>query len=203
MENIKQCFYREKLVPVVRGKNYAEAKTIIEACKEAGFGMIEMTYTNPDADKLIAEYVQDDALVIGAGSVINVERAKAAIASGAAFIVAPNMNIDVAQYCKSQNILYVPGCFTPTEVATALNHEIDFVKIFPGDAIPYSYLKAINGPLPEVKFMVTGGVDNENYLTWLQAGASCVGLGSSLTKDTANIVTIGKQLLEGLVKDGK
>lgn len=195
---VKETFYREALIPVVRGNNYAEAKAIIEGCKEAGFGIIEMTYTNPDADQIIKDYINDDAILIGAGSIINLARAKSAIASGAKFVVAPNINLTVAKYCDEHNILYVPGCFTATEVALALENDIDFVKIFPGDAVSYNYLKALNGPLPEMNFMVTGGVDNENYKTWLDAGAKCVGLGSSLTKDPTKIVEVGKRLFEGI-----
>lgn len=200
MQKMKQIFFEEKLVPVVRGNDFVEAQQIIDACKAAGFRIIEMTYTNPDVAAVIKTYAKDETIIVGAGTVTNLERAKNAIACGARFIVSPNFNLTVAEYCKAENVLYVPGCLTPTEVALALEHGIDFVKLFPGDAIDFNYIKALNGPLPEVKFMVTGGVNNENYLTWLKNGATCVGLGSSLTKNFAEITAIGTKLIEGLEK---
>ena len=194
LEQVKES----KLVPVVRGNNAAEAIAIIEGCIAGGLRIIEMTVTNPDAAEVMEKYRNDDRVLIGAGSILNVELLQIAIDAGARFIVSPNYNDAVRIRCNDNDLLYIPGCFTPTEIAEASNNGIHFVKIFPGGTVGFDYLNAVKGPMPHMSFMVTGGVDNDNYLQWLEAGASCVGLGSSLTKDVSKIKETTISLLSKL-----
>lgn len=192
---IKERIIEQKIIPVVRGNNATEASEIIDACVEGGLQVIEMTYTNPEASQVIAKYNENENLLVGAGSVLNVELAQKAFNDHVAFIVSPNFNKEVAMFCAEKNLLYVPGCFTPSEIAEASNCGISFVKLFPGDAVDMSYIKAVKGPMPHMEFMVTGGVDVTNYQEWLSHGASCVGLGSSLTGDVSTITAKIKKII--------
>lgn len=189
-----------KLVAVVRGKDKEEGSKIIDACREAKLSLIEITYTNKDASELIKKYSMDEELCVGAGTVVNVETAKNAIESGAKFIVGPNFDEDLAVYCNENEILYIPGCLTPTEIIRAQKYNCKIVKLFPGELVGPKYIKAIKAPIPDIKIMVTGGVDKENINQWLENGAEALGIGSLLTKDTDlqhdNIVSNAKEFLE-------
>lgn len=189
-----------KLVAVVRGKDKEEGSKIIEACKEAKLSLIEITYTNKDASELIERYSKDDELCVGAGTVINVDTAKRAIKNGAKFIVGPNFDEDLAVYCNDNNILYIPGCLTPTEIIRAQKYNCKIIKLFPGDLVGPEYIKAIKAPIPDIKIMVTGGVNIENINQWLENGAEALGIGSLLTKKTNlehdNIVSKAKGFLD-------
>ncbi len=173
------------LVPVVRGKSVEEAVKISDACIKGGCKSIELTFTVPKADKAIEQlcekYAGQDVL-IGAGSVLDPETARAALLAGAAFIVSPCFNEDVAKLCNRYRVPYVPGCETITEVVKALEFGADVIKIFPADLFGPKVIKDIKGPLPQAELMPTGGVDADNVGEWIKAGASLVGAGSSLTK---------------------
>lgn len=178
---------KNKIVAVIRGNSKVEAENIIEGAIKGGIKVIEVTYTNKDASEIIKNLVDkhEDA-VIGAGSVLNIDIAKEAVKAGSKFIVGPNFDSAISEYCLQNEVEYIPGCFTPTEIVNALNSGVKVIKLFPGEAVGPKYIKAIKAPIKDVKVMVTGGVNVENLEEWLESGADSVGIGSVLTLGTDN-----------------
>lgn len=170
-----------KVVAVVRGKTPEEAIDISEAAIEGGFRAIEVTYTTPEAEKVF-QALRDSDGVIGAGTVLDSETARHAILNGAKFVVSPHFDKNIALLCNRYSIPYLPGCMTITEIMTALEYGCDIVKLFPANRFDPSFIGAVNGPLPQVRIMPTGGVNLDNVGAWLEAGAVAAGIGSDLNK---------------------
>ena len=148
---------------------------------------IEITLTVPDALEVIREVARDlgGEILLGAGTVLDPETARAAILAGAEYVVAPTVNFDVIRMCRRYDKVVMPGAFTPTEVLAAWEAGADVVKVFPADVGGPNYLKALLAPLPQVRLMPTGGVDLDNAAAFLKAGACCLGVGSSLVDKDA------------------
>lgn len=173
------------LVAVVRASNADEAIKISDACLEGGCRAIELTFTVPDADKVIAALAKkypNGEMLLGAGTVLDSETARIAILAGASFIVSPSFSLETAKLCNRYRVPYMPGCATVTEVITAMEAGADIIKIFPADLYGPAVIKDIIGPLPQAQLMPTGGVTADNADEWIKAGAVAVGAGSSLTK---------------------
>jgi len=117
--------------------------------------------------------------------VLDPETARVAILSGAQFIVSPSTNLEVIKLCRRYDKLVMPGAFTPTEVVTAWEAGADIVKVFPSDVAGPTYLRALRGPLPQVRLMPTGGVNLETAADFLRAGACALGVGGSLVESAA------------------
>ena len=181
LTHVKEC----GLVAVVRAENEEDAIKISDACLKGGCTSIELTFTVPGADKVIASLAkkyQNGEMMLGAGTVLDSETARIAILAGANFIVSPSFNLETAKLCNRYGVPYMPGCATITEVITAMEAGADIVKIFPADLYGPRIIKDIKGPLPQAQMMPTGGVDVDNVHEWIKAGVVCVGAGSSLTK---------------------
>lgn len=181
LTHVKEC----GLVAVVRAENEEDAIKISDACLKGGCTSIELTFTVPGADKVIASLAkkyQNGEMMLGAGTVLDSETARIAILAGANFIVSPSFNLETAKLCNRYGVPYMPGCATITEVITAMEAGADIVKIFPADLYGTRIIKDIKGPLPQAQMMPTGGVDVDNVHEWIKAGVVCVGAGSSLTK---------------------
>ncbi|MFI5459933.1 MAG: bifunctional 4-hydroxy-2-oxoglutarate aldolase/2-dehydro-3-deoxy-phosphogluconate aldolase [Isosphaerales bacterium] len=175
------------IVAVVRSESSAALVKVVQALAEGGVTAAEVTFTVPDAIEVIRQIRRDlgDAVVLGAGTVLDPETARAAILAGAEYIVAPTLNLEVIRLCRRYSKVVIPGAFTPTEVLTAWEAGADVVKIFPADVGGPAYLKALRGPLPQVRVMPTGGVDLSTAESFLRAGACCLGVGSALVDPTA------------------
>ncbi|MDU2163256.1 MFS transporter [Intestinibacter bartlettii] len=125
---------------------------------------------------------KDGKLVIGAGTVLDAETARAAMLAGAKYIVSPGFDLETAKICNRYKVPYLPGIMTINEIITAHEAGVDFVKLFPGSAFGQGYVKAIKGPLPYANIMVTGGVNIDNIDSWIKAGVDAVGIGGELNK---------------------
>lgn len=183
-ETVIQKLTESGLVAVVRATSGEEAIKITEACLKGGCEAIELTFTVPGADKVIevlSEKYKNGEMLLGAGTVLDAETARIAILAGADYIVSPSFNAECAKLCNRCGVPYIPGCMTITEVVTAMEAGADIIKIFPADLYGPAIIKDIKGPLPHVRLMPTGGVDVSNVDKWIEAGAACVGAGSSLT----------------------
>ena len=154
----------EKYVPVVVIKELGETDKIMNALKNNGIHTAEITFRTACAAEAIALAVKNHPdMEIGAGTVINAEQCKAALAAGATFIVSPGLSVAVAQVCKDNNVPYYPGCVTPTEIMQALELGLTTLKFFPANVYGgLKALKALAAPFPQVKFIPTGGVDRSN-----------------------------------------
>lgn len=171
------------LVPVVRASSADEAMQVIEAIKAGGVNVFEITMTVPGAIGVIEAVVKrygSDALV-GAGTVLDPETARACMNAGAQFIVSPALNLDTISMCRENGVPVLPGALTPTEVVTAWNAGADLVKIFPAGAVGGpGYLKNLKGPLPLIKMIPTGGVSLTTAADFIRAGAAALGVGTDL-----------------------
>lgn len=170
-----------KIVAVIRGNSVNEATDIIQGAVQGGIRLIELTYTTPFVQDVFQEIRSLDA-VIGAGTVLDSETARHAILFGAKFIVSPSFNADIAKLCNRYGVPYLPGCMTLNEIITALEAGCDIVKLFPANHFSPDFIRTVNGPLPHVEIMPTGGINANNVQEWFEAGAVAVGIGSDLTK---------------------
>ncbi|MGH2316413.1 bifunctional 2-keto-4-hydroxyglutarate aldolase/2-keto-3-deoxy-6-phosphogluconate aldolase [Planococcus sp. SE5232] len=170
-----------KVVAVIRGNSADEAIELSKAAIEGGIRAIELTYTTPQVQRVFeALYGQD--ILLGAGSVLDTETARHAILAGAKFIVSPHFNEEVSSVCNRYGLPYLPGCMTIREMVKALEAGCDIVKLFPANNFSPAFIKSVNGPLPHVRIMPTGGINLDNIQEWLKAGAVAAGIGSDLNK---------------------
>lgn len=178
----------EGLIPVIRVASAAEAIDVADAIKEGGVTLIEITMSVPGAIETIKELTQKykDEIIMGAGTILDPETARAALLAGAQFIVTPTLNLDVIQIAHRYSAVVVPGAMTPTEILTAWNAGADMVKVFPAAQLGGpEYLKAIRGPLPQILLVPTGGVNLQNAGAFIKAGASAIGVGGELVDKKA------------------
>ncbi len=200
------------LVPVVRASSADEAMQVIEAIKAGGVNVLEITMTVPGAVRVI-EKVADEygsEVLVGAGTVLDPETARACLLAGAQFIVSPALNLDTIALCHRYSAPICPGVLTPTEVITAWSAGVDFVKVFPcGSVGGASYVKNLKGPFPQVKIIPTGGVSLTTAADFIKAGAAALGVGTDLVdvkairEGNAHIVTERARQFIQIVKDAR
>jgi 2-dehydro-3-deoxyphosphogluconate aldolase/(4S)-4-hydroxy-2-oxoglutarate aldolase len=171
------------LVPVIRADSPESAGQVIEAIRAGGVPILEITMTVPGAVGLIADVTRryGNDVVVGAGTVLDAETARACILAGASFVVSPSLNLDTIACCRRYGVAVLPGALTPTEVVTAWQAGADMVKVFPAGAVGgASYIKALKAPLPQVDLVPTGGVSLKTAVDFIKAGASALGVGADL-----------------------
>lgn len=175
------------IVAVIRADNGEILADVTEALVAGGVTAIEVTFTVPKAHKVL-EYVADrfgDRIQLGAGTVLDAETARIAILAGAEFIVSPIVDLPTIEMSHRYDKAMMPGALTPTEVVRAWQAGADVVKIFPSDLTGPGYLKALKGPLPQIRMMPTGGVNLDTAEAFLKAGACALGVGGSLVEKSA------------------
>lgn len=143
----------------------------MRAAVRGGFSMIEFTLTTPGALELIAEFAEDQDLLVGAGTVLSPEQAHEAVNAGARFLVSPVFDPEVVEAARHLDVVSIPGTQTPTEMLTAHRAGADLVKLFPAPADPAEYIAAVLGPLPFLRIFPTHGTTPDNFVTILRAGA--------------------------------
>ena len=176
------------VVPVVRAASSEEAIQVIEAIKIGGLSILEITMTVPHAVRVIEEVANryGDEVVVGAGTVLDPETARACILAGASFVVSPSFNIHTIELCRRYSIAVFPGGLTPTEVVTAWQAGADAVKVFPCGAVGGAkYLASLKAPLPQIDMIPTGGVSLATAANFIAAGAFALGVGADLVDITA------------------
>ena len=176
-----------KVIAVVRLDSGDELIQVAEALKSGGISAIEFTIPTPNSLEMIKQASAHfgDEVMMGAGTVLDPETARAAILSGAQFIVTPTLNLDTIELCRRYGKPVIPGGLTPTEILTAWQAGADMVKVFPASVGGPSYIKAVLAPLPQVRLAPTGGVSSENAAAYMQAGATGVGVGGKLVDKKA------------------
>ena len=191
------------LVAVVRAESSEQGLKIAEACAKAGVAGIEITFTVPGAAKVIEDCVKNfnsGEIIVGAGTVIDPETARAAILSGAQYIVSPYLSLETVKLCNRYRVPVMPGAMTIKEIVESMEAGAEIVKIFPGELFGPAIIKAVRGPIPYAKMMPTGGVSLDNVEQWIKAGAVAVGVGGNLTGgaktgDFASITKIAEQFI--------
>ena len=175
------------IVAVVRAPDSDQLVEVARALADGGVDVVEITMSVPNALDVLRRVRQElgERVLLGAGTVLDSETARAVILAGAEFIVAPTLNLDVIRLCRRYDKLVMPGAFTPTEILTAWEAGADIVKVFPADVVGPAFFKALRGPLPQIRLMPTGGVDLTTAADFLKAGACCLGIGGQLVEPKA------------------
>jgi len=175
------------VIAVIRMTDTSKLEAVIQAVSAGGIRCIEITMTVPNAVTMLKTVRRSlpEAVVLGAGTVTDPETAKAVIDSGASFVVSPILDPAVIDVCKDRDVVVMPGCYTPTEIFTAVKRGSDFVKVFPATSLGPSFIKDLRGPFPNLKLVPTGGVSIDNAGEWIAAGAAAVGIGSDLLDKAA------------------
>jgi 2-dehydro-3-deoxyphosphogluconate aldolase/(4S)-4-hydroxy-2-oxoglutarate aldolase len=170
------------VIAIVRLDSAAQLGQVARAIKAGGADVIEFTMTTPGALEIIAASAREfgGEVLLGAGTVLDAETARAAILAGAQFIVSPTLNAATVELCHRYSVIAVPGTMTPTEILTAWEWGADLVKVFPASVGGPDYIKAVLAPLPQVRLVPTGGVDMHNAADYIRAGAAAVAVGGSL-----------------------
>jgi 2-dehydro-3-deoxyphosphogluconate aldolase / (4S)-4-hydroxy-2-oxoglutarate aldolase len=188
------------LVPLFNHEDSSTAQQIVEAAYSGGARIIEFTNRKANALNIFSHLVKNrqsyPEMILGIGTVLDGDTTQRFIDAGADFIVSPILNAAMADVCKKNNIPWIPGCATPTEVMTGKMLGADVIKIFPGATLGPGFVSAMLSVAPDLRLMVTGGVEptHESLQKWFGAGAMCVGLGSHLiATDNLNAESI-KQL---------
>ena len=180
------------LLPVLRAASADEALALAWAIEAGGISAIEVTMTVPGAIQVIEILVREagDRILIGAGTVLDPETARACMLAGAEFIVSPSLNLKTIEICHRYSVAIIPGALTPTEVVTAWEAGADVVKVFPCSAMGGAkYLKALKAPFPQIELIPTGGVSLSTAAEFLAAGAFALGVGADLVD--AKVIAAG------------
>jgi len=197
---IAQKINQVDIIPIFYHDDLELSKKVIKACFDGGVRIFEYTNRGDSAKTnfpALKKFVETDCpgMLIGIGSIINKEQAISYIQLGADFIVSPILDRGIANACNDNDIYWIPGCATPSEIAQAEKWGADIIKIFPGNVLEPKFIKSVKGPMSWVKLMPTGGVKptEENLKAWFEAGAVCVGMGSQLiTRDIIQLEQIDR-----------
>jgi len=191
------------ILPVVRAASADEALAAVEAIRAGGIPILEITLTVPGAINIIADLTRrlGDQALIGAGTVLDADSARACVDAGARFVVSPSLDVPTIETCNALEVPIFPGALTPTEVVTAWKAGADAVKIFPANSVGgASYLKSLKAPLPQIEMIPTGGVSLKTAADFIAAGAFALGVGADLVDlvalrrgDAASITEKAKQ----------
>jgi 2-dehydro-3-deoxyphosphogluconate aldolase/(4S)-4-hydroxy-2-oxoglutarate aldolase len=175
------------IVAVVRSPDSQQLVEVARALADGGVGVIEITMSVPNALDVLRQVRQalGDRILLGAGTILDPETARAVLLAGAEYIVSPTLNLDVIKLCQRYDKLVMPGAFTPTEILAAWEAGADIVKVFPAEVVGPPFFKALRGPLPQIRLMPTGGVDLTTAADFLRAGACCLGIGGQLVEPKA------------------
>ena len=187
----KEWLTKNKLVAISRKVAKKDIKNTAKALYEGGIRSLEITFdqSNPNCIEEtvrsieIVREVMGERMMIGAGTVLNVEQAIAAAKAGASFVLSPDTNVKVIDKVKDLGLISVPGAMTPSEIMVAWNHGADIVKLFPAGILTLAYYKAIKGPISHVPLMAVGGVGLENMKSFLDAGFCSCGIGSNIVRN--------------------
>lgn len=207
-EQVIQSILENKIIAIVRGANPEQAVKVAKAIYDGGIKLIEVTFNqkNPNSfcdtvSAISAIKKNIPEMVVGAGTVLSKEQVDLAISGGAEYIVSPDTDVEVIKYSVEKGLVSLPGAYTASEAKTAYNAGADFVKLFPCTDV--AYLKALKAPLSHINMVAVGGVNTENAVDFLNAGAVGVGVGSSLVNkkylengEYDKITEIAKNLVE-------
>jgi len=181
-EEVRDRIIRIGVVPAVRVFSYEDARFASDAVCQAGIPIVEVTMTVPGAIDLISELVRTQRdLIVGAGTVFDIETAQHCIHAGVGFLTSTGLDLEIVELANKKEVLIFPGVLTPTEVHAAQKAGCDLVKIFPCSQVGGpSYIRALKGPFPKVQMIAAGGVTQTNAAEFILAGAAALGIGGDL-----------------------
>lgn len=182
---------KTRLIAVIRLDDLSDAEPLTQSLLDAGIRILEFTLSNPDAIACVEKIKKNfpifstEEALLGIGSVTEISQTQDAIAAGADLIVSPIFNTKIIETCRNQNIMVVPGTFSPTEIHTAWKAGADLIKVFPADGLGINFIKGVLAPMPYLPLVPTGGIDASNLQSYLAAGAIAVGIGGNLINKEA------------------
>jgi 2-dehydro-3-deoxyphosphogluconate aldolase / (4S)-4-hydroxy-2-oxoglutarate aldolase len=184
---IAEVIRQTGIVPAVRVATADEAHFAVEAIASGGIPVVEITTTVPGClDVIIHLTKHHPKIVVGAGTVLDVEMAQKCVDAGAQFLTAPGFDPDIVDFAAKHDVPSMPGALTPTEVVTAWRSGADFVKVFPcGQVGEDSYIRALTRSLPQIPLIASGGVNQQNAEAFILAGATAIGVGAQLIPSEA------------------
>src|SRR5262245_48720522 len=174
------AFAQHRCSAILRTNDRDVVRPALEAAIAGGFRIVEVTMTTPDCLEHISALSERHGLLVGAGTVLDVDDAKEAMAAGARFLVSPVTDPQVITFCRQHDLVSIPGTLTPTEMMTAHRAGADIVKLFPGPASGPDFLRAVRAPLPFLRVFPTNGVTEDNVDAWFDAGAFGLGFVGAL-----------------------
>lgn len=184
---IQNKIIQQKIVAIIREDQFENALSKTKLLVDSGVNIIEITYTTPNAGKIINIIKKMyPNKIVGAGSVVTLKNARDAIRNNSDFIVSPGFAQVVSLECKRKKILYIPGGITPSEFLQSYQQGWSLIKVFPLTFVDPKYINSILKAMPFLKFLGTGGVSDQNIKTWINSGMSSFGLGNWLTSGTKN-----------------
>jgi len=210
LENLKKI-EETGIVLVIRLDDEQEAMRVAEAAIKGGILALEITMSVPNTlgiVKKLSEKYKQDGIVIGVGTVLDAETARAAILAGATMLVSPQLNTEMIKVANRYQAISISGAFTPTEIFQTLEAGADIVKLFPAEFFGPAYVKTVKAPLEQTAILPMGGITPENAKEWFKAGVTCLGVGSFITKaaqkdgDYAKVTAAAKLFLK-VVKDSR
>jgi 2-dehydro-3-deoxyphosphogluconate aldolase/(4S)-4-hydroxy-2-oxoglutarate aldolase len=180
--NVLEQIKHNGIVAIIRGAKPEQIVAIAKALHDGGVKTLEITVDTPRVLSLIEQVIAEfgEEVVVGAGTVLDPETARAAIMAGARFIFSPTVKLETIRMAKRYGVISIPGALTPTEILSAYESGADLIKVFPANVFGPKYLKDIKGPMPQIPLMPTGGIDLTNVGDYVKAGANALGVGSSL-----------------------
>ncbi|HHW19140.1 MAG TPA: bifunctional 4-hydroxy-2-oxoglutarate aldolase/2-dehydro-3-deoxy-phosphogluconate aldolase [Firmicutes bacterium] len=183
---VKNALSAGRVVAIIRGLGPEQVRGVARALLNGGIRCIEVTLNSPGAIESIGIIASEFPEVVpGAGTVLEVEEVKEAVARGARFIVSPNVDPRVIEETKALGRISIPGAMTPTEIVQALKAGADYVKIFPASVVGYKFFREMKGPFKDLKMVATGGITPDDAAEYIRNGSYAVGLGSSLVPKEA------------------
>jgi 2-dehydro-3-deoxyphosphogluconate aldolase/(4S)-4-hydroxy-2-oxoglutarate aldolase len=186
-ENVRARIEQVGIIPAIRLSSAPDALFAAEAVSDSGIPIMEVTMTVPGAVGVIEELVRShDDLIVGAGTVLDIDIARDCVNAGATFLTSPGLDVEIVDFALKRNILVIPGALTPTEVGSARKAGADLVKVFPCSQLGgASYIKALKSPFPDVPLIASGGVTQHNAAEFILAGAVALGIGRHLIQPHA------------------
>lgn len=180
---------KDAIVAIIRGVDTDKLCSLLSALYDGGIRWAEITFnqSKPETDVVTAKSISDmkkqfqGKMHIGAGTVMSMKQAEMAINAGAEFLISPNTVPEIIQYTIKNNVISMPGAFTPTEIAIAYQSGADVIKVFPADSLGIPYLKAVMASMSHIPLVAVGGVNENNVADFLRAGVVGVGVGSAIT----------------------
>jgi 2-dehydro-3-deoxyphosphogluconate aldolase/(4S)-4-hydroxy-2-oxoglutarate aldolase len=192
------CLQRQRLIAVIRAGAPEAALGAALAVARGGIQLLEITFTVPEAVRVMKAIHERGGAYVGAGTVLTRDQARAACDAGATFLVAPNLSLEVAKVARAANVMYVPGAYTTGEILAARDAGAHVIKVYPvGVAGGPDYIRVIRDPLPDIAMLAAGGTNLDNLVPFLEAGCVGVGLGAALADPAlaaaGDFVTIEKR----------
>lgn len=211
-QEVYETIRKEKIIVIVRGADKSQIVNIAEAVLAGGIRMLEVTCNTEGVFEMVEMLAEKmgSRMLIGAGTVITTQLCEKALAAGAKYIIAPDVNTDVIDYCVKKDVAIVPGAATATEILAAKRHGAKMVKLFPASAIGIDYIKALRGPIDDVYFVAVGGVRPETIKDFFAAGCIAIAAGDSVVRkdlvakaDWPAVTDMARQYVDVLIKEAK